>query len=121
MSDVDAVVIASATRTPVGSFNGALANVAAHELGRIVIREAISRANVEPGDISEVILGQMLTAGQGQNPARQAAIDAGLPIETPAMTDQSGLRLGAALGRARAFRRSATAIPASSSPADRKI
>jgi acetyl-CoA C-acetyltransferase len=96
MSDVDAVVIASATRTPVGSFNGALASVAAHELGRIVIREAISRANVEPGDISEVILGQVLTAGQGQNPARQAAINAGLPIETTAMTVNqvcgSGLR-----------------------------
>jgi acetyl-CoA C-acetyltransferase len=96
MSDVDAVVIASAARTPVGSFNGALASVTAHELGRIVIREVISRANVEPGDISEVILGQVLTAGQGQNPARQAAINAGLPIETTAMTVNqvcgSGLR-----------------------------
>jgi acetyl-CoA C-acetyltransferase len=96
MSNQDAIVIASGVRTPVGSFNGALANVPAHELGRIVIQEAMNRAKVEPGTVSEVILGQVLTAGQGQNPARQAAINAGLPIETPAwlvnMVCGSGLR-----------------------------
>ncbi len=92
----DAIVIASAARTPVGSFGGALSTVPAHELGRIVITEALARAKVDPADVSEVILGQVLTAGQGQNPARQAAIHARLPIETTAMTINfvcgSGLR-----------------------------
>jgi acetyl-CoA C-acetyltransferase len=96
MSNQDAIVIAAGARTPVGSFNGALANVPAHELGRIVIQEAMTRAKIEPGMVSEVILGQVLTAGQGQNPARQASINAGLPIETPAwlvnMVCGSGLR-----------------------------
>ena len=96
MDAQDAIVIASAARTPVGSFNGALASLPAHELGRIVITEALSRAHVEAGEVSEVILGQVLTAGQGQNPARQAAIHASLPIETTAMTINfvcgSGLR-----------------------------
>ncbi len=96
MAGQEDIIIASAARTPVGSFNGALASVPAHELGRIVIKEALARANVEPGDVSEVILGQVLTAGQGQNPARQAAINASLPIETTAMTINflcgSGLR-----------------------------
>jgi acetyl-CoA C-acetyltransferase len=81
MSDV---VIVSAARTPVGSFNGSFANTAAHELGRVAIAEALRRANVAPADVSEVILGQVLTAGQGQNPARQAALAAGVPQETPA-------------------------------------
>ena len=78
------VVIASAARTPVGSFSGAFATTPAHELGKITIAEVLSRAGVAPEDISEVIMGQVLTAGQGQNPARQASIAAGLPIETPA-------------------------------------
>ncbi|MDA5192614.1 acetyl-CoA C-acetyltransferase [Govanella unica] len=78
------VVIVSAARTPIGSFNGTLAAVSAHELGRIAIVEALSRAQVAPADVSEVILGQVLTAGEGQNPARQAAIAAGVAIETPA-------------------------------------
>ncbi len=78
------IVIASAARTPVGSFNGALASLPAHELGKIAIKSALARAGVEPKDVSEVILGQVLTAGQGQNPARQAAIAAGLPVDTPA-------------------------------------
>src|SRR5271157_4064887 len=85
MAGQEDIVIASAARTPVGSFNGALASVPAHELGRIVIEEALARANVEPSDVSEVIMGQILAAGQGQNPARQAAINASLPIETTAM------------------------------------
>jgi len=78
------IVIAGATRTAVGAFNGAFANIPAHELGAAVIREAISRAKVEPGEVDEVILGQILTAGEGQNPARQAAIGAGLPKEATA-------------------------------------
>ena len=82
--DNSTIVIASAARTPVGSFNGSLASLPAHELGRTAIKAAIERAGVQPGDVSEVILGQILTAGQGQNPARQAAIAAGLPVDTPA-------------------------------------
>ena len=77
------VVIVSAARTPVGSFNGAFGSVPAHELGRAAIQGALSRAQVAPGEISEVILGQVLTAAQGQNPARQAAVNAGIPVETP--------------------------------------
>ncbi|AMX95179.1 acetyl-CoA C-acetyltransferase [Mesorhizobium sp. M7A.F.Ca.CA.001.09.2.1] len=78
------IVIASAARTPVGSFNGAFAATPAHELGAVVITELLSRAGVEPGEVDEVILGQVLTAAQGQNPARQASINAGLPKETTA-------------------------------------
>ena len=79
MSNTD-IVIAGAARTPIGAFNGALASLAAHELGRIAIMEALSRAKVAPDDVSEVVLGQVLTAGQGMNPARQAAVAAGIPI-----------------------------------------
>jgi acetyl-CoA C-acetyltransferase len=92
----DDVVIVSAARTPVGSFNGAFANVTAHELGKTAILAALERAGVEGARVSEVIMGQILTAGQGQNPARQASISAGIPIETPAwgvnMLCGSGLR-----------------------------
>jgi len=84
MSDATEVVIASAARTPVGSFCGGLATLPAHELGRIAIVEALSRADVAPAEVSEVILGQILSAGQGQNPARQASIAAELPVEVPA-------------------------------------
>jgi acetyl-CoA C-acetyltransferase len=80
----DDIVIVSAARTPVGSFNGAFANLPAHELGKIAIKAAMERAGVEPGRVNEVILGQILTAGQGQNPARQASIGAGIPVESPA-------------------------------------
>ena len=80
----DDIVIVSAARTPVGSFNGAFANMPAHDLGKVAIRAALDRAGVEPGRVSEVILGQILTAGQGQNPARQASIGAGIPVESPA-------------------------------------
>lgn len=76
------VVIASAARTPVGAFNGALANVPAHELGAVAIKAALERAGLVGADVDEVIFGQVLTAGQGQNPARQAAIAAGCPVET---------------------------------------
>ena len=80
----DDVVIVSAARTPVGSFNGAFANVPAHELGRTAISAALARAGVEGDRVSEVIMGQILTAAQGQNPARQASIAAGIPVESPA-------------------------------------
>lgn len=78
------VVITSAARTAVGNFNGSLASVPAHDLGAAVIREALARSSVGGSDVSEVIMGQVLTAGQGQNPARQAAIGAGLDIAAPA-------------------------------------
>lgn len=78
------VVITSAARTAVGNFNGTLASVPAHDLGATVIREALERSKVGAMDVSEVIMGQVLTAGQGQNPARQAAIGAGLDISAPA-------------------------------------
>ncbi len=78
------VVIVSAARTPVGSFNGAFASVPAHELGRTAIKEALARAHVDGKDVSETIMGQILTAAQGQNPARQASMNAGIPFETPA-------------------------------------
>jgi acetyl-CoA C-acetyltransferase len=80
----DDVVIVSAARTPVGSFNGAFANVPAHELGKTAISAALERAGVEGDRVSEVIMGQILTAAQGQNPARQASIAAGIPVESPA-------------------------------------
>jgi acetyl-CoA C-acetyltransferase len=80
----DDIVIVSAARTPVGAFNGAFANLPAHELGKAAIKAAMDRAGVEGARVSEVILGQILTAGQGQNPARQASIAAAIPVETPA-------------------------------------
>jgi acetyl-CoA C-acetyltransferase len=78
------VVIAGAVRTPVGAFNGGLASLPAHKLGEIAIAEALRRAEVDPKEVSEVIMGQILAAGEGQNPARQAAIGAGLPFEVTA-------------------------------------
>ncbi|MCP1623774.1 acetyl-CoA C-acetyltransferase [Pseudomonas nitroreducens] len=80
------VVIVAATRTAIGAFQGSLANIPAHELGSLVIRSLLERSGVKAEQIDEVILGQVLTAGAGQNPARQAAIGAGLPVEVPAMT-----------------------------------
>jgi acetyl-CoA C-acetyltransferase len=78
------IVIVGAARTAVGSFNGSFANMPAHELGAVAIKAALSRAKVEPGDVDEVILGQVLTAAQGMNPARQAAIKAGIPVDKTA-------------------------------------
>ena len=90
------VVIVSAARTAVGSFNGAFANTPAHDLGAAVLAEVVARAGIEKAEVSETILGQVLTAGQGQNPARQAHIKAGLPIESAAWSINqvcgSGLR-----------------------------
>ena len=78
------IVIVSAARTPVGSFNGAFASLTAAQLGTFALKAAMERAKIEAGEIDEVILGQVLTAAQGQNPARQTAIHAGLPNTTPA-------------------------------------
>ncbi len=78
------IVIVGAARTPVGAFNGELASLSASDLGKIAIEEALRRAGIPAGDVSEVIMGQILTAGAGQNPARQAAIAAGIPVEVPA-------------------------------------
>jgi acetyl-CoA C-acetyltransferase len=78
------IVIASAARTPVGNFNGALASLPAHELGKVAIQAALSRAGVAPDEVDEVILGQILTGAAGQNPARQAAVNAGIPVEKTA-------------------------------------
>ncbi|MGJ8544265.1 MAG: acetyl-CoA C-acetyltransferase [Sulfitobacter sp.] len=78
------VVIASAARTAVGSFGGSFANIPAHDLGTAVLRELVARAGVDASEVSETILGQVLTAAQGQNPARQAHINAGYPIEAAA-------------------------------------
>ena len=80
------VVIVAATRTPIGSFHGALAPLSAVELGSVVIRSLLEKTAVAPEQIDEVILGQVLTAGCGQNPARQTALRAGLPVTTPALT-----------------------------------
>ncbi|NLY33019.1 MAG: acetyl-CoA C-acetyltransferase [Firmicutes bacterium] len=93
---MDKVVIASAVRTPIGNYGGSLKDISAVALGEIVYREAIRRAGLEPSQIDEVIMGNVLQGGQGQNPARQAALKAGLPEETTAMTINmvcgSGLR-----------------------------
>jgi acetyl-CoA C-acetyltransferase len=93
MSDI---VIASAVRTPIGAFNGAFAGLTAHQLGTVAVEAALARAGIAPTDVSEVVLGQILTAAEGQNPARQTAMAAGIPREITAMTINqvcgSGLR-----------------------------
>jgi len=90
------IVIAAATRTAIGSFGGSLASLQAAQLGEVVIREVLNRAGVEAGQVDQVILGHILTAGNGMNPARQSALKAGLSIESTAMTINqvcgSGLR-----------------------------
>jgi acetyl-CoA C-acetyltransferase len=90
------VVIVSAARTPVGSFNGAFAGIAAHDLGKTAIQAAIARAGIQAADVNEVIMGQVLQAGAGQGPARQASVNAGIPVESPAWSVNqlcgSGLR-----------------------------
>ena len=81
---MDDIVIASAMRTPVGAFNGAFASLPAHALGAIAIKAALEKAGIRPEEVDEVILGQVLTAGAGQNPPRQAAVHAGIPVERTA-------------------------------------
>jgi len=92
----DDIVIVGAVRTPVGAFNGAFGSLPAHELGKVAIKAAVDRAGIEASRVSEVIMGQILTAGQGQNPARQASIAAGIPVDAPAWSVNqmcaSGLR-----------------------------
>jgi acetyl-CoA C-acetyltransferase len=78
------IVIVSAARTPVGSFNGALSGVPAHELGSVAIKAAVERAGIAAADVDEVVMGQVLQAGAGQGPARQASVNAGIPVESPA-------------------------------------
>lgn len=86
MSGTTDVVIAAAARTPIGAFNGALSSLSAAELGAVAVNASLQRAHVDAKDVSEVILGQVLTAGTGQNPARQAAISAGIPDDRTAVT-----------------------------------
>jgi acetyl-CoA acetyltransferase (EC 2.3.1.9) len=113
------VVIVSAARTAVGSFNGAFANVPAHELGKTAIQAALTRAKIDGAEVSEVVLGQVLTAAQGQNPARQASIAAGIPKEAPAwglnQVCGSGLRAVAT-----GYQQSSPATPISSWRAAKK-
>ncbi len=109
------VVIVSAARTPVGSFNGSLSSVPAHELGKVAIQAAVERAGITPEDVQEVILGQVLQAGAGQGPARQASVAAGMPMSTPAWSLNqlcgSGLR-AVALGAQQILDGSATIVVA---------
>ena len=90
------VVIVEALRTPVGSFNGSLSNIPAHDLGSILIKEIVKRLSIDPSEVSETIIGQVLTSGQGQNPARQAHLNAGLDKSAPSLSINqvcgSGLR-----------------------------
>jgi len=96
MTELRKVVIAAATRTPVGSFGGCLSTMSADQLGTIVIKKLLDKTGIAPASVDEVILGQVLTAGSGQNPARQSVLNAGLPVSVPAITINkvcgSGLR-----------------------------
>ncbi len=117
MSDI---VIVGALRTAIGKFGGALAKVPAPELGATVIRALLAQAGVKPEQISEVILGQVLAAGSGQNPARQALIKSGIPNEVPGDDHQRGVRLGPEGRDARRAGDASAATPTSSSPAARR-
>src|SRR5664280_1329822 len=86
MGLIEDVVIVSAVRTPVGKFQGSLSDVSAPQLGAIAVREAVKRAGVDPASVSECIMGNVVSAGLGQNPARQAALKGGLPDRVSAMT-----------------------------------
>ena len=103
------IVIAAATRTPIGALMGSLAGLSGADLGGIAIHSALQKAAVDPADVSEVIMGQILTGGQGMNGARQAALAAGLPVETTALTVNqvcgAGLRAVAAGVPGRQIRR----------------
>ena len=112
------VVIASAARTAVGSFSGAFANTPAHDLGAAVLEAIVERAGIDKGEVSETILGQVLTAAQGQNPARQAHVNAGLPKAPPGASTRSAAR--AFVPWPLAPSTSSLAMPASSPPAARK-
>src|SRR5580693_4223969 len=86
MAFIDDVVIVSAVRTPVGKFQGSLSDFTAPQLGAIAVREAVKRAGIDPNTVDECIMGNVVSAGLGQNPARQAALGAGLPDRVSAMT-----------------------------------
>jgi acetyl-CoA C-acetyltransferase len=109
----DEIVIVGAARTPVGNFNGAFSSVPAHDLGSIAIKAVLERAKLDPKQVNEVILGQILVAGQGQNPARQASLNAGIPVEAPAWGINqlcgSGLR-SVALGAQQLIEGNATVV-----------
>jgi acetyl-CoA acetyltransferase len=113
------IVIAGALRTAIGKFGGSLAKIPAPELGATVIKALLAQHGVAPDQVSEVILGQVLTAASGQNPARQALIKSGIPKEVPAMTINvvcgSGLKPSCS-----PHRRSMPVTPTSWSPADRR-
>ncbi len=113
------IVIASAGRTAVGAFNGAFANTPAHQLGATVVADVLKRAGVAGEEVDEVILGQILSAGEGQNPARQASIRAGLPKETTAWGLNQLCGSGPPRGSPSACSRSRRVMPISSSPAGR--
>jgi acetyl-CoA acetyltransferase len=113
------VVIVSAARTAVGSFNGAFANTPAHDLGAAVLEAVVERAGIDKAEVSETILGQVLTAGQGQNPARQAHINAGLPVEAAAWGSTRSAARACARSRWRPST-SSLAMPPSSPPAGRR-
>ena len=93
-------VIVSAARTPIGKFQGSLAGFTAPKLGAIAVREAVRRAGLEPADVEECIMGCVLQAGLGQNPARQAAIHGGMPAEIGGLDGEPGVRLGPSGGGA---------------------
>jgi acetyl-CoA C-acetyltransferase len=78
------IYIVAGVRTPIGAFNGSLSNIAAQDLGAMVVAEAVKRAGIDPEEVNEIIMGNVLQAGLGQNTARQAGVKAGLPIEVPA-------------------------------------
>src|SRR5712691_48887 len=86
MAELQDAVIVSGVRTAIGTYSGGLAEVPAVKLGEVCIRAALDRADLKPGQVDEVIMGNVLQAGLGQNPARQSAINAGLPVHVPAMT-----------------------------------
>ena len=86
MKSLREAVIVSATRTPLGAFNGALGGIGATKLGGLVIEEAVKRAGIDKAEVDETIMGQVLPCGYGQNPARQAALQGGLPYETQCFT-----------------------------------
>jgi acetyl-CoA C-acetyltransferase len=113
------VVIVSAARTPIGAFNGALSSLPAHALGKVAISAALERAKVEAGEVDEVVLGQILSAGEGQNPARQAAMAAGIPRRRRPMASTSSAARACAPSHS-AIRRSGRGIRPSSWPAGRR-
>ncbi len=94
------VVIVSAVRTPIGKFQGSLSDFSAPQLGAIVVREAVKRAGIDPNTVDECIMGNVVTAGLGQNPARQAALGRRTVVERSRDDHQQGLRLGIEGGRA---------------------